>query len=290
MALVDDAAQAGVRAYPLCSPNSTTQRFTMRNSQVFRGAPTWHPLLLAADDEKLRAYSDPAVRQKLHDEVVEWKVEIPGGTLSRQWYDYMWIEEPVLAKNAHLQGKSIRELASAQGKGIIDAFLDLVVEEHLDTVFLLGENNVDTEAVATILNYPNAIVGLSDGGAHVQFHGDYGYSTRLLGYWVREQGIMPLEQAVRRLTFESATAFGIYDRGLLRPGMVAAITMFDPETVRPLPEDVGHDFPAGGWRFKELAAGIHYTIVNGQVLLEDGNHTGALPGRVLRNTLYHANA
>jgi N-acyl-D-aspartate/D-glutamate deacylase len=107
---------------------------------------------------------------------------------------------------------------------------------------------------------------------------------------VREQGIMPLEQAVRRLTFESATAFGIYDRGLLRPGMVADITIFDPETVRPLPEDVVHDFPAGGWRFKELAAGIHYTIVNGQVLLEDGNHTGALPGRVLRNTLYHANA
>jgi N-acyl-D-aspartate/D-glutamate deacylase len=290
MALVDDAAQAGVRAYPLCTPNSTTQRFTMRNSQVFRGAPTWHPLLLAADDEKLRAYSDPAVRQKLHDEVVEWKVEIPGGTLSRQWYDYMWIEQPVLAKNAPLKGKSIRELATAQGKGIIDAFLDLVVEEHLDTVFLLGENNVDTEAVATILNYPNAIVGLSDGGAHVQFHGGYGYSTRLLGYWVREQGIMPLEQAVRRLTFESATAFGIYDRGLLRPGMVADITIFDPQTVRPLPEEVVHDFPAGGWRFKELAAGIHYTIVNGQVLLEDGNHTGALPGRVLRNTLYHANA
>jgi N-acyl-D-aspartate/D-glutamate deacylase len=96
----------------------------------------------------------------------------------------MWVEQPVLAKNAHLQGKSIREFAAAQGKGIIDAFLDLVVEEHLDTVFLLG-------------------------------------------YWVREQGIMPLEQAVRRLTFESATAFGIYDRRLLRPGMVADVTIFD---------------------------------------------------------------
>jgi N-acyl-D-aspartate/D-glutamate deacylase len=287
MAIVDETAAAGIRAYPLCTPNSTTQRFSMRNSQAFRGSPTWHPLLLASDAEKLRAYSDPAVRQKLHNEVVEWTVDIPGATLARNWYDYMWVEEPVLAKNQGLKGKSIRALATAQGKRIIDAFLDLVVEENLDTVFLQGENNVDNEAVSKILNYPKAIVGLSDGGAHVQFHGGYGYSTRLLGYWVREHGIMPLEQAIRRLTFESASVFGIFDRGLLRPGMAADITIFDPETVNPLPEDVVHDFPAGGWRIRELATGIHYTIVNGQVLLENGKHTGALPGRVLRNTLYH---
>ena len=286
MAIVDETASAGIRAYPLCTPNSTTQRFTMRNSQVFRGVPTWHPILLASDDDKLRAYSDPGIRQKLHQEVVDWTVDIPGATLSRQWYDYIWVEEPALAKNKALQGKSLRELAEAQGKRIIDAFLDLVVEENLDTVFLQGELNVDKAAVTKILNYPNAIVGLSDGGAHVQFHGGYGYSTRLLGHWVRDEGIMSLEQAVRRLTFESATVFGIFDRGLLRPGMAADITLFNPDTVGPLPEDAVHDFPAGGWRMREMAAGVHYTIVNGQVLIEDGKHTGALPGRVMRNSLY----
>ena len=81
-----------------------------------------------------------------------------------------------------------------------------------------AENNVDDEAMAKILTYPNAIVGLSDGGAHVQFHGGYGYSTRLFSEWVREKQVMTLEQAVRRLTFDSASAFGLYDRGLLRPG------------------------------------------------------------------------
>ena len=101
---------------------------------------------------------------------------------------------------------------------------------------------------------------------------------------------MSLEQAVRRLTFESASTFGIYDRGLLRPGLAADITIFNPDTINPLPEDTVHDFPAGGWRIRELAQGIHYTIVNGQVLLEDGQHTGALPGRVLRNTLYQGTA
>jgi N-acyl-D-amino-acid deacylase len=287
MALVDEAAAKGIRANPLCTPNSTTQRFTMRNAQVFRGIPTWHPILLASDEEKLQAYRDPEVRKKLHDEAVEWKTDLPSANISRRWYDYMWVGETVLPRNKGLQGKSIREIAEAQGKGIIDAFMDLVVEENLDTVFLQGASNVDKEAMAKILNYPNAYIGLSDGGAHVQFHGGYGYSTRLLGYWVRDQGIMPLEHAVRRLTFESASAFGIYDRGLLRPGLAADITIFDPDTVSPLPEDVAHDFPAGGWRVRELATGIHYTIVNGQVLLEDGRHTGALPGRVLRNTLYH---
>ncbi len=288
MAIVDETSAAGIRAYPLCSPNSVTQHFTMRNSQAFRGVPTWHPILLASDEEKLQAYSDPAVRRKLHEEIVDWTIDIPGATLSRHWYDYMWVKEAALPKNKELEGQSIREIAEAQGKGIIDAFLDLVVEENLDTVFLQGENNVDKEAVTAILNYPSAIVGLSDGGAHVQFHGGYGYSTRFLGHWVREQGIMSLEKAVRRLTFDSASAFGLFDRGLLRPGMVADITVFDPETVRPLPEDIVHDLPAGGWRFRELAAGVHYTIVNGEVLIEDGNHTGALPGRVVRNSRYNA--
>jgi N-acyl-D-aspartate/D-glutamate deacylase len=288
MALVDESTEAGIRAYPLCSPNSTTQFFTMRNCQLFRTSPAWQPILLSSDEEKLRAYSDPAVRRKLHDEVVQWSAAMQGAGFARNWYDYLWVETPVLEKNKGLKGKSIHELAKAQGKEIIDAFFDLVVEENLDTAFLYGDGNSDKAAMAKILNYPSAIVGLSDGGAHVQFHGGYGYSTRLLGHWVRREQVMPLEHAVRRLTFESASTFGIYDRGLLRPGMAADITIFDPDTVQPLPEDVVHDFPAGGWRIRELAQGIHYTIVNGQVLLEDGRHTGALPGRVLRNTLCQA--
>ena len=92
MARVDETSAKGIRAYPLCSPNTTTQTFNMANTQVFRGSPTWHPILLASDDEKLRAYADPAVRQKLHEEMVEWKVEIPGNTIAREWYNYIWVE------------------------------------------------------------------------------------------------------------------------------------------------------------------------------------------------------
>jgi N-acyl-D-aspartate/D-glutamate deacylase len=288
MARVDETVAQGIKAWPMCSPNRVTQDFTMRNCQVFRGLPTWHPILISSDEEKLRAYADPVVRQKLHEEAVERKGDISAANgFSPTWWDYMWVNEPALKKNEQFRFKTIGEISKMTGKRVIDAFLDLVVEENLDTRFLQAENNIDDEAMTRILTYPNAIVGLGDGGAHVQFHGGYGYTTRLLGEWVRKRQVLSLEQAIRKLTFESASAFGIYDRGMLRPGMAADIVLLDPKTVDAGEETVVHDFPAGGWRIKEEAKGIHMTIVNGQVLLEDGKHTGALPGRVIRNTWYH---
>jgi len=172
------------------------------------------------------------------------------------------------------------------GKDPLDAFLDLAVEEKLDTVFVLSEINVDPEAVAALLSSPYTVVGLSDGGAHVQFDSGVGFSTRLLGYWVREKHIMPLEEAVSQITFHSASAFGIYDRGLVRPGMAADLAIWDADSIAPLSEDIVHDFPNHGWRIREQAQGIAYTVVNGEVLIEQGEHTGATPGRVLRNALY----
>jgi N-acyl-D-amino-acid deacylase len=288
MAQVDATTAKGIRAFPMCTPNRITDYFTMRNTQTFRGLPVWHPISLSSPEEQLKAYADPEVRKQLHEEAVEFKGG-PAIGICSTWWDYMVVQTPVLEKNKWMEGKTLGQIAKTQGKGIIDCLCDLTIEENLDTEWLHGENNVDEEAVAKILTYPNAIIGLSDGGAHVQFQSGFGFSTRLLSEWVREKKIMSLEQAVRRLTFESASTFGLYDRGLLRPGMVADIVIFDPDTVKPLPLEVLHDFPTGAKRIKEPAQGIHMTIVNGEILLEDGKHTGNLPGRVLRNTYYHAN-
>src|SRR5204863_1884990 len=120
---------------PLCSPNTTTQLFNMSNTQAFRGSPTWHPILLASDDEKLRAYADPAVRNKLHEEMVEWKGEIPGNTISREWYNYIWVEETKVDRNKWMVGETLNDVAKAQNKRIIDAFLGLVVDETVDARF-----------------------------------------------------------------------------------------------------------------------------------------------------------
>jgi N-acyl-D-aspartate/D-glutamate deacylase len=285
LAHVEQVVSEGLRAIPLCNPGSIVNRFTMKNCQVFRSMPTWLPILQGPDEQKLIAYRDPATRAKLRAEV-----DAPLGpdsTFSKRW-DMMVVEETKLPKNHGLRGRHIAEIAEKQGKHPVDAFLDLALEEELETVYSLGEINMDTEAVAQILSSPYAVVGLSDGGAHVQFHSNVSNPTRLLGYWVREKQIMSLELAVRRLTFDSATAFGIYDRGLLQPGMAADLVVFDPDTVRPVAEDVVHDFPSDGWRMRELAEGIHYTVVNGEVLLEKGTHTGNLPGRVLTNARHNA--
>jgi N-acyl-D-aspartate/D-glutamate deacylase len=288
MAQVDATTANGIRAFPMCTPNRITDYFTLRNCQEFRGLPTWHPILLSSPEEMLRAYRDPEIRKKLHAEAVEFKVATPPPGICTTWWDYMVLQTATLPKNKVFEGKTLGEIAKLQGKGIIDCFLDLAIEEDLDSEWLHGEINVDEAAMKEILTYPNAIIGLSDGGAHVQFQSGFGFSTRLLAEWVREKQVMSLEQAVRRLTFDSASTFGLYDRGLLRPGMVADIVIFDPDTVCPLPLEVVHDFPTGAKRIKEPAQGIHMTIVNGEVLLEDGRHTGALPGRVLRNSHYRA--
>ena len=287
MEQVDATTAKGIRAFPMCTPNRITDYFQMRNTQTFRGLPVWHPICLSPPEEQLKAYADPEVRRKLHEEAVEFK-HGPAIGICSTWWDYMVVQTAVLDKNKWMEGKTLGEIAKAQGKGIIDCLCDLSIEENLDTGWLHGENNVDDAAVAKILTYPNAIIGLSDGGAHVQFQSGFGFSTRLLSEWVREKQVMSLETAVRRLTFESASTFGLYDRGLLHPGMAADIVIFDPDTVKPLPLEVVHDFPAGAKRIKEPAQGIHMTIVNGRVLLEDGKHTGNLPGRVLRNTYYKA--
>ena len=287
MEQVNATTAKGIRAFPMCTPNRITDYFQMRNTQTFRGMAVWHPICLSSPEEQLKSYADPAVRKALHEEAVEFK-NGPAIGICSTWWDYMVLQTAVLPKNKQYENMTLGQIAKAQGKGIIDCFLDVAVEENLDTEWLHGENNVDDAAVAKILTYPNAVIGLSDGGAHVQFQSGFGFSTRLLSEWVREKKVMSLEQAVRRLTFESASIFGLYDRGLLRPGMVADIVIFDPDTVRPLPLEVLHDFPTGAKRIKEPAEGIHMTIVNGQVLLEDGKHTGNLPGRVLRNSYYQA--
>jgi N-acyl-D-aspartate/D-glutamate deacylase len=287
MEQVNATTAKGIRAFPMCTPNRITDYFKMRNTQTFRGMAVWHPICLSSPEDQLKAYADPEVRKKLHDEAIEFKSG-PAIGICSTWWDYMVVQTAVLDKNKWMEGKTLGEIAKAQGKGIIDCLCDLTVEENLDTEWLHGENNVDDEAVAKILTYPNAVIGLSDGGAHVQFQSGFGFSTRLLSEWVREKKVMSLEQAVRRLTFESASIFGLYDRGLLRPGMVADIVIFDPDTVKPLPLEVLHDFPTGAKRIKEPAQGVHMTIVNGQVLMEDGKHSGNLPGRVLRNSYYKA--
>ena len=143
-----------------------------------------------SDEEKLRLYADPEIRAKLHEEAVVNKPESAGRHSRRPGGTTCGSTSRRSKRTSGCSSRSIGQIAEKQGKRVIDAFLDLVVEEKLETRFLQAENNVDDEALTKILTHPNAVIGLGDGGAHVQFHGGYGYITKLLGEWVREKQVM----------------------------------------------------------------------------------------------------
>ena len=195
----------------------------------------------------------------------------------------MVVEAPQLPQHQGLKGKSIAEIAAAQGQDV-DAFLDLAVAENLDTVFVLGEINVDPEAVATLLTSPYTIAWGSP-MAHTYSSTAVSALARVCwaigcvssrSYPSKKPSVSSPSSRLRHLAFMTAADTSWYGGDL---------TIFDADTVQPLPEDIVHDFPNNGWRIRERAQGIAYTVVNGTVLIEHGEHT-ALPGRIHRNALY----
>jgi len=204
------------------------------------------------------------------------------GFFNKRW-DLIKVLRTQLEENKPLEQRSIEEVARLRGaKDPIDALFDLALQEDLDTVFVRTEAQ-DDDVVAAIIKSPYTNVGMSDAGAHVAFAAGFGVSSLVLGYWVRQKGMLSLEQAVNILTFKVASIFGLKDRGLVWPGWAADLALFDPKTVEALESEEASDYPGGFTRMVQHARGVHYTIVNGEVLLEQGEHTGAYPGRVIRN-------
>jgi N-acyl-D-aspartate/D-glutamate deacylase len=160
--------------------------------------------------------------------------------------------------------------------------IDLALERDFKMFLLQPIANEDEEAALELIRHPRSVVTFSDAGAHVSQIMDNSLQTHLLSYWVREKQALTLEQAVRRITYDTATNWGLHDRGLLREGMAADLVVLDPETVGPRMPEVVTDLPAGAKRLKQTAEGIRATVVNGVVLLRENRHTGALPGRLLR--------
>jgi N-acyl-D-amino-acid deacylase len=278
--LLDSAKETidrGVQSYPLCNARLFNNRLTMKTAQVFDDLPTWKTILFLPLEERIKAIKDPETRKKMRFEAVEDKKL---SRFSRRW-DLVYLINAVKPENKYLEKKSVAEIAKIRNQDVIDAFLDLSLEEGLDTEFQTSSSNGDEVAVAEIIRSPYVLVGQSDAGAHLIYDAGFGYATRLLGYWVREKKIMSLEDGVRKLTFMVASIFGLHDRGLLRPGMAADLVVFDPATIRECEPEMVQDLPGNEKRFIQRALGIETTLVNGQVLIDKGNHTGALPGSVL---------
>lgn len=181
---------------------------------------------------------------------------------------------------------SIAEIAAQRGQDGIDTFIDLALEHHLKLFFIQPSNNEDQDYVLALIRHPRAAVTFSDAGAHVAttinpIH------AHLLGHWVRNQQALTLEAAIRKITFDIASFWGLKGRGWLREGYHADVVVFDPATIAPSMPELVHDLPAGAPRIKQHSQGIKATIVNGEILIFEDEHTGARPGRLLRGALHH---
>ncbi len=307
---LEDAFHSGARCYGSCISVVAGPIFDLRlgldvpqdedltnPNSLFAGMPTWDKVMALPYQERMRAFSDPATRTSLSAEAVEGTVaqSRPGtdrrgrarGFFNRRW-DLTQVFMTRHARNRALEGKSITQIAEAQGKSVMDAFLDLSLDEELQTFFICVDRNTDPAAQRQILNSPYTVIGTSDGGARPHSADRHEYSTHLLGHWVRDQQVMSLEEAVHRLTGRTALMHDMDDRGFVAAGKIADLVIFDPDTIASKPREPVNDLPAGGVRVKRDAVGIDYVVVNGTVLLDQGELTDALPGQIVRGPLYQA--
>jgi N-acyl-D-aspartate/D-glutamate deacylase len=177
---------------------------------------------------------------------------------------------------------SMAELAARKGVHPVELMIDLSLEHDFDIFFRQPIANEHQDDVLEMMRHPRSVVTFSDSGAHVAQIMDSSLQTHLLSYWVREKQALTLEEAVRQITYNTATMWGLHDRGLVREGLAADLVVFDEGTIGARLPEVVHDLPAGAKRLKQTANGIRHTVVNGEVLLTDNVHEGAIPGRLLR--------
>ena len=266
------------RAVPQVACRPIRVQFGMRNPFVFAVYTSFHPVFNKSPEEQVRMYADPGFRAKLREEMGH------GRSFVTQWDRMTLIDATQEQVRAHVASKkTVADIARELDKDPLDTFLDLGIAD-LDILYDLEALNFEPEGVRNLVSDPRFMIGLSDGGAHVDQLCDAGYATYLLGHWVREQQTLTLEEGVRRLTSVPADFFGVPDRGRIAPGLVADLTLFDPDTVAALDPEYVYDLPGGGKRFVAEAVGIKNTIVSGQVLYEDDKYQGGLPGQVLRSS------
>jgi N-acyl-D-amino-acid deacylase len=269
----------GYRAYGLTNTLPILRRFTLDNVQVFDEFPLWKNVMFLPHEVRNQALRDPDTREKLRADLATTRTT----TFHRRW-DLLQIVHVGKPENERFLRKNAAEMAAMRGQDPLDAFLDLCLEDP--EVTFLTANGGDPEATGAILRSPYILVGESDAGAHVQFDANFGYGTVLLSLWVREKGVLSLEQAVNKLTFHVASIYGLEGRGLVRPGYAADLTLFDPNTVAPCDPEWAQDYPANTRRMVQRSTGLYYTIVNGAVIYDDGRMSGDLPGKVLRGPAY----
>jgi len=263
---------AGAAIHPMFNPRPVLSFVGLGNHAPLRSA-AWKAFYERPAGERLAALEDDAVRRALCG--VRLEAEQRAG-------ESLFLFGPERCEYELRPERRLDAVARARGERPAAAIVALLRETRGRQIFAsVGANQVPA-AVEEVFRHPGVLVGLGDAGAHVTGICDASMTTHVLAHWSRDRGALPVEEAVRRLTSEPARVFGLRERGVLAPGAFADLNVIDLAALAPEVPEFVYDFPAGAGRWTQRARGYAATIVNGQVAIEDGRHTGRLAGRVLR--------
>jgi N-acyl-D-aspartate/D-glutamate deacylase len=279
--LIASTAAAGGRMLGQVGCREQLSVIGFETNLPFDQLPLWRDVRSRSLAEQRAALSDPYLRARLVEEAEHGRFgEGFGAEVRPPRYETLRILDRV-------QGpyRTVAEVAAERGCKPIETLIDLSLEEDLRRFFAQPFANEDPRRVLALMRNPRTVVAGSDTGAHVSQIIDSSMPTFLLSHWVRREQALTWEEAVRMLTFTPAFLWGLHDRGLVEEGRCADLVVFDPEQIGPELPTAASDLPAGGTRLKQRARGVRATVVNGEILLRDGEHTGALPGRLLRQSL-----
>jgi N-acyl-D-aspartate/D-glutamate deacylase len=245
---------------------------------------TWREVFQIPPEERVNNLRDPAYREQMRADAKSMANDDAMYVLGQ--FDKFTLSAANSAKYEKDEGRTVEEIAADHGQDPFDMMLEISLEGDLDAVFVPGLKGWDRETFelrSRIWHDDRTLIGGSDGGAHLDLIDTFALATSLLQYGVREHGVITLEEAVHQLTTRPATLFGLKERGGIAEGYHADITIFDPKTVAKGKTYNRYDVPGDAFRVYAEAIGIDHVFVNGVQIVKNGEHTGALPGKVLKS-------
>ena len=250
----------------------------------FSGRPSWEKIAKLSMDEKLVHLRDPSFRKQVMGETCPAK-KLAGRVST---YERIFPWDGVYPDYEPPANQSVAARAEREGRDPEDLVYDLLLEKEGKTILYRPLSNYaygDLNTVGEMMQHPNTLVSLGDGGAHVGVLCDATSMTYMLTHWTRDRtrgGKVPLPWAVKRITSDNAKAIGLNDRGQLKAGYKADINVIDYDRLAIGYPEVAYDLPSGGRRLIQRSEGIDATIVAGQMVYRDGASTGSFPGRLVR--------
>ncbi|MCY3885959.1 MAG: amidohydrolase family protein [Gammaproteobacteria bacterium] len=280
--LLDEVEEAGGNMFAQVHSRALNVIYTFESNTPFDGWNVWREVRRLPLEEQKAKLRDPEVKAKLVEAAShESERHKERSVIVRppNWHWVFAMDEPSGGS------KRMDELAAERGISPVELMIDMALESDFKCMFRQPIANENQDDVIEMMKHPKSAVTFSDSGAHVSQIMDSSLQTHIFSHWVREREELTLEQAVAMVTSETASRWGLRDRGLLMPGYAADVVVFDPDSIGPDMPTVERDLPSGAKRLKQTAQGIKSTIVNGEVFLNSNVHTGAQSGKLLRGPL-----